>query len=98
MALMDKFDERQLMRCLRCRELVPKTDIGKDGVCRACKTRYKKTSWEASEERRLEKAERDAQKIRVICPVCGTEHVIIEEMKRCACGRTLKKRAQDSSA
>ena len=98
MAMMDKFDERQLVRCLRCREMVARTDIGPDGVCHACKTRYKKTRWETSEERRLERAEREkqVQSTRVTCPVCGLEHIMIEDKKRCKCGLTLRKKMTES--
>ena len=97
MAMMDRFDARQLIRCLRCKELVPRTDVRSDGICRACKTSYKKTTWETVEEKRLERAERESQKVRVTCPVCGMEHVMIEESRRCKCGLTLKKRMSDSN-
>ncbi len=89
---MDSFDERLMSRCLRCGEMVSKTDLGMDGVCRACKTRHKKTMWQIQEEKRLVKDEqRSLNAVRVSCPICGREHLITEDRKKCECGYMLRK-------
>jgi ribosomal protein S27AE len=90
MVSIDSFDERQFARCPRCNGVVAKTDLAIDGVCRACKTR-RGSSWEMAEENRMERAERESQRVRIVCPVCKREHILTENRKRCDCGFMLRK-------
>ena len=91
MVSIDSYDPRQFARCPRCNGVVAKTDLGVDGICHACKTR-RGSRWEMAEQRRMERAEREAQKALVVCPACNREHVLIEDRKRCDCGFMLRKR------
>lgn len=85
-------DERQLVRCLRCREMVARSDLGVDGVCRACKTTHKQTTWKLGEHRRMEKAEIKSTQPMVKCPRCKKKHFMTQDKMTCECGYVLKKR------
>ena len=92
MVSIESFDKRQFVRCPKCHGVVARTDIGVDGVCRSCKTR-RKSNWDESEQRRMERAEREAKKEYAVCPVCDTEHILMEDKKRCRCGYVIRKKS-----